>query len=352
MAPGGGNRRRGGGHRAFAILCLARPGRTRCLGLGVLLFPFMFVLSRPPGSGRTAAMTASCHPFWPSFWLSVVTKGRFGCVAASGPRRGPDRRSEGFRRTRSDRPRTTPSPGVATLVMSVVVALSVTLTVATSSRSSRSRPVSSLPPGETRMGRRWPPSPSWRPRGSLTGYADYWVAYKLRFPEPGPSRHHHGRRRRRPLPLDRQAGEGRAPGPPSCSSRARQAGVDGTAVQCTEAGHRSRRRSESTFLATLQMLGVGHGIISTGVLQAVVPFERLPRQSPTSPASSERPLELTSAAQPSSRPATNPSRMSASDTRHSVESEPVHDCGEDRGLLRRSHPRVRRPCPPGRAGPA
>src|ERR1700722_1317062 len=95
------------------LLCLARPGRTRCLGLGVILFPFMFVLS--PAS-------------W--YWQD----GRYDCylppllalVLAVGSHQGADRlrRLRPRRRGRVDVTAATPSAGVAILMMSAAVALS------------------------------------------------------------------------------------------------------------------------------------------------------------------------------------------------------------------------------------
>ena len=108
--------------------------------------------------------------------------------------------------------------------------------------------------------------------GVTTGYADYWVAYKLDFLSRG---------RLTITTTGYDADRSRSINKKVAASTwpaylfvpARKSGIDGTQYSAPNLIIGPDGVSESTFLAALGRLGVPHRIIDTGTLVAVVPFE-------------------------------------------------------------------------------
>ena len=254
------------------FLCLARPGRTRCLALGVLLFPLMFILS--PASWFWLDGRYDC--FLPPLLALVLA---VGCYEGAGRfRRLRGRHGEvtagavGSVEPGADESGPTPSAGVATLMMAGVVALSVTLTVVMFFQVIQTSPrIFTSTWGN-------PDAPTMvaiaklEAEGVTTGYADYWVAYKLDFLSRGRlTITTAGYDADRSQSINKKVKASTWPAFLFVSRR--QSGKDGTQFSAPKLIIGPDGVSESTFLATLQRLGVPHRIISTGILQAVVPYE-------------------------------------------------------------------------------
>ena len=173
------------------LLCLARPGRTRCLALGVILFPFMFVLS--PASWYWQDGRYDCY-LAPLLALVLAVGSYEGAARLRRLRRrrlprpdlvaGPAHTGSepAVLQTPPDGPGApAPRPGAAVLMMSAAVALSLTLTVVgffqiiqTSPRIFTSRWGDPDGPAMAAIAKL-------EAEGVTTGYTNYWVAYKLDF---------------------------------------------------------------------------------------------------------------------------------------------------------------------------
>ena len=163
------------------------------------------------------------------------------------------------------------------------------------------------------------PSPSWRPKESPPGTPNYWVAYKLDFLSRG---------RLTITTAGYDADRSRTINKKVMASIwSAYLFVSAPAIGRSTAPSSARPTSSSAPTASpshsswppCSRLGVPHRIISTGILQAVVPYEPISLGPSSLPRGLPGTHELSSrrAGQPSSRPATIPSRMSASETRHS-----------------------------------
>ena len=158
------------------------------------------------------------------------------------------------------------------LMMAAVVALSVTLTVVMFFQVIQTSP--------RIFTSKWgnPDAPTMvaiaklEAEGVTTGYADYWVAYKLDFLSRGRlTITTAGYDADRSQSINKKVKASTWPAFLFVSRR--QSGKDGTQFSAPKLIIGPDGVSESNFLATLRRLGVAHRIISTGVLQAVVPYE-------------------------------------------------------------------------------
>ncbi len=264
---------------AAVLLCLARGGSARYLGIGIVLFPFLFILS-PASWNWVDARYDSYLPPMLAMALAV------GCCEGA-------RRLRSFRRPRhhhpdrpdplvgppppssasgldSDRAGARRNDRVAILAMSAVVILSITVSVIAFSQFTNHY--------SRALTRSWgnPDAPTMEAIAKLeaggvtTGYADYWAAYKLDFLSRGRltiTTAGYDTDRSRAINARVVA----SPRPAWLFVPVNQAQIDGTQFSAPSLTVGPDSLTEFKFLLILNALGIHYRIIDAGILQAVEP---------------------------------------------------------------------------------
>jgi hypothetical protein len=244
---------------AAVVLCLARRGRTRSIGIAIVAFPFLFVLSPASWNWQDGRYDSYLPPLL-AMALAV------GCCEAARRfhRVPPDGDGSGSQR----------SPRAGVLAMSAVVVLCVTLTLTAffefTGHYHRALTRTWGNPDGTTMAA----IAKLESGGVTTGYADYWVAYKLDFLSRG---------RLVITTAGYDADRSRAINAAVVASGRpawlfvpkRDSQIDGTQFSAPSLTIGPDGVPESQFLATLHKLGVGYRIIDTGIVQAVLPDRRV-----------------------------------------------------------------------------
>ena len=272
------------------LLCLARGGRTRYLGVAIVAFPFLFVLSPAAWNWQDGRYDSYLAP------LLAMTLAVGCCEAARRLRRVPPDcgdQPHGPEESSPALPASPASPALpavagvdgdalatrqrdrtAVLAMSAVLVLSVTLTLSAfflfTGHYHRA------------LTQAWgnPDAPTMaaiaklEAGGVTTGYADYWVAYKLDFLSQGrlviTTAGYDADRSREGNAKVVASGRPAWLFVPKSESQ-----IDGTQFSAPSLTIGPDGVPESQFVGTLQKLGIRYRIIDTGIIQAVVPDQRV-----------------------------------------------------------------------------
>jgi hypothetical protein len=228
-------------------LCVVRGGRALAIVAGLVAFPFMYVASPYSSAWQDGRYGSYLIPF---LALAIAT-GTF----------------EGVRRIRAPRI-------IAELIISAVVVVALLLTIV------GLRQVVHLAPSSYVVNWGNPDSPTMgaisrlEAAGIKTGYADYWVAYKLDFLS-------RGQLHITTAGFDADRSQAintvvqRSPRPVWLFVPAAEATRDGTQFSAPSVARGPDAMPEATFLGILSRLGVGYRVIDAGILQAVVPSRAL-----------------------------------------------------------------------------
>jgi hypothetical protein len=263
------------------IFCLIRPGRTMAIGVGVICFPFVYAVS--PATSVFA--NGRYGLFLPPLLIMMIAVG--SSEIAQRVTFLPSTPSPSGRISRDQK-----AHGVASrkgiLLMSCITGASLVLCVVGFVQTAHlpyaftdswGQPDDSSLTAVSLLER----------SGITTGYADYWVAYKLDFLS---------QRQLTITTIGSDANRSQSIRVAVLSSRqpawlfapldAAQSRASGTQLSAPRLAIGPGGISQADFIATLKRLGVGYTIVHTSLLNAVVPDEKVTPAQALSPRSEEK----------------------------------------------------------------